>query len=466
MARIHEIGIGADTRAFEDNVRSGVINPVEDAADAMDRLGDAVGDAGQASGKAGGDVSAFAAKLVDASRKAGKSDEDIKSALRDMGLNAKQAERAVERIGDEFKESGRDGERAIDKLEDSLKDAQRETKKLADDADDVGDRGKKGLGKLSDGAQEVVSEVGQNLSEAVSSVRDNLADLGQVGQDTLGGLAGTLAGSGPAGIVGAAGLAAGAVGLGLVTAELQKQQEAADRMRERIGAAYEGAAQDGRLFIDEQTKIADAMDLIFNTDRADEYKRVLADATQLGLDRSTVIAANTGDLEAQQAVQQQINRLLEDSNSYELTGTTNKKTLKSDVADIRDRWREVVTTTQEYADKTATATDYSSKVLLGLIESAGTAKEEVDELGNRLLTLPDGQKVLIDADTGQATANVDKFRGDVDGVVADVNGKEIVLQARTAIDQAQRDLDGFFIRNNGKTITYKGKVITPDGEWQ
>jgi hypothetical protein len=408
VAKAHEIAIAADAKQFDQGIRSGVVKPLE------------------------------------------------------------QAEKALEQLADAADDAGRDGSRGIDRLEDALKDAQRQAKKTEDAVDDIGDGGKASMGKWSEGAKEVSQEIGQNLGETVSSIRGNLSDLGQVGQDTLGGLAATLAGGGPAGIVGAAGLAAGAIGLGLVTAELQKQQEEADRMRERLGAAYQGAAEDGRKFLDVQTIIADGMDLIFNPERAEEYKRVLDDATQLGLDRATVIAANTGDLEAQAAVQEQINRLLEDSNSYELTGTTNKKTLKNDVADIRDRWQEVVKTTQEYADKASVANGYTSTMLLGLIDSAGTAKEEVDDLGNKLVTFQteNGEmQVFIDAQTGQATENLDRFRGDADSVINDVNAKEVTLKARATIDQAQRDLDGFVTRNSGKEIKIKGRIVT-DGSWQ
>lgn len=408
MARAHEIGIAADTKDFDRGIRDGVVKPLE------------------------------------------------------------KAEQALEDLADAADAAGRDASRGMSRLEESLEDAQRQAKRTEDAVDDIGEGGKRGFGKMTEGAQEVTQEIGQNLGEAVSSIRDNLGDLGQVGQDTLGGLAATLAGTGPAGILGAAALAAGAVGLGLVTAELTKQQEQADEFRRRISEAYKGAAEDGRTFIDTQTIIADGLDLIFNPDRAEEYKRVISDAAQLGIDRSTVIAANTGDLEAQQTVQEQINRLLEDANSYELTGTTNKKTLKSDVADIRDRWREVVSTTQEYSEKAQSANTYTSNVLLGLIDSAGTAKEEMDDLGNRLVTFQteNGEmKVFVDAQTGQATQNLDRFRGDADGVINDVNSKEVVLRARSAIDQAQRDLDGFFVRNNGREIKIKGKVVT-DGAWQ
>lgn len=403
MGRAHEIAIAADAKGFDQGIRDGVIKPLEKAEDALEDLADAADDA------------------------------------------------------------GREGSRGIDRLDDALKDAQRQAKKTEDAVDDIGEGGKRGFGKMSEGVKEVSQEMGQNFGEAVSSIRGDLSDLGQVGQDTLGGLAATMAGSGPGGLIGAAALGAGAIGLGLVTAELQKQQEEADKMRERISAAYQGAAEDGKRFIDTQAIIADGMDLIFNPDRAEEYKRVLEDATKLGLDRATVISANTGDLEAQADVQEQINRLLEDSNSYELTGSTNKKTLKNDVADIRDRWQEVVKTTQEYADKTVAANDYTSTMLLGLIDTAGTAQEEVDALNNKLVTIQteNGEvQVFIDAKTGQATQNLDKFKGDADGVIDSVNGKEVVLKARTATDEARREVDRFIASVDGKSFKIRGRVVT------
>ncbi|WP_214443717.1 hypothetical protein, partial [Mycobacterium tuberculosis] len=80
MAKLHEIGIGADTRAFEDRVRDGIIKPTEDAADAMERLSETVGDAGNATDRSAGQVTSFADKLADAARKAGKSDDEIRDA--------------------------------------------------------------------------------------------------------------------------------------------------------------------------------------------------------------------------------------------------------------------------------------------------------------------------------------------------------------------------------------------------
>lgn len=403
MARAHEIAIAADAKAFDQGIRNDVVKPLEKAEEALADLADAAEDA------------------------------------------------------------GRDGARGLDRLEDSLKDAQRQAKKTEDAVDDIGEGGKRGFGKMSESAQEVSQEIGQNLGEAVSSARGNIAELGQVGQDTLGGLAATLAGAGPIGIVGAAGLAAGAFGLGAVTGELQKQQEEADRMRERIGDAYKGAAAEGRRYLDTAALISEASDLMFNPDRADEYKRVLADAKQLDIDRNVVIRANAGDLDAQRIVQERINELLADQDSLVAAGTSGQKGLSAEVADLRDRWAEVSEATQDSASKADDLRAITSDMLIGLIDSAGTAQEEVDELGNKLVTFQGEhgeEKVFIDMQTGEATRNLDRFKGDANGVIDTVNAKEVVLKARATYDQAQRDLDGFVIRNSGKEIKIKSRIVT------
>lgn len=374
-----EIGIASETKAFRQGVESGIIAPLEDAEKALDDLGRSRG--------------------------------------------PEQLEKSIRDAQDETKDLKKEVAKTADAIERDFKDSYRSAGKSAQD----------GMGKARDATKEVTQEVGQNLGEAVSSIRGDLSDLGQVGQDTLGGLAASLAGAGPGGLLGAAALAAGAVGLGAITAELQRQQEEADRMRERISGAYQQAAEDGQRFIDTQAMIADASDLMFNTDRAEEYKRVQGDTAKLGLDLSTVIRANSGDLDAQAEIQDRINALLQDANSYELVGTTNKKQLKGDVADLRDRWADVNKTTQEYADKASTLRDVSSDMLLGAVQSAQDAQVEIDALGNKLVTFQDEhgeQKVFIDAQTGEATSKLDRFKGDVDGKIDQLNGRDVVLSVR------------------------------------
>lgn len=406
MAKAHEIAIAADTQAFDQGIRDGVIKPLDKAEEALKDLGDAAGDA------------------------------------------------------------GRDGARGVDRLEEALKDAQRQAKRTEDAVDDIGTGGKKGFGKLGEAAGEVSQEIGQNLGEAVSSVRGNLADLGQVGQDTLGGLAATLAGSGPGGLVAAAGVAAGAVGLGLITAELEKQQEQAERLRERLSNAYRDAAESGSQYLDTAALISNASDLMFNKDRAEEWKNVQSDANKLGLDLNTAIRANAGDLDSQREVQERINALVQDENSYHAQGTTNAKTLNNDVAEVARRWKDVTDATNEAAGNADQLRSVTSDMLLGFINSASDAQSEVDDLGNKLITFRGEhgeEKVFINAQTGEATSAIDAFRGDADGVIDHVNGRDVVIRARADASQAQRDLDDWVVRNNGTEIWVRGRVKIDSG---
>src|SRR5690606_37556883 len=76
MAKIHEIGIGADTRAFEDNIKRGVINPTEEAEKALKELGD-----------------------TDAGRDAARDLEKVEDALKqDVIRPAKDAEEALKDV--------------------------------------------------------------------------------------------------------------------------------------------------------------------------------------------------------------------------------------------------------------------------------------------------------------------------------------------------------------------------------
>lgn len=392
MGRVHEIGIGTDTRPFEDGIRRGVIKPTEEAEDALKRLGDAGGDAGA------------------------------------------------------------DGARGLDRLEDALKDAQRQSEKTERSVEDIGGAGGKSFGKFNGAAQEVTQEIGANLSEAVSSVRGNLADLGQVGQDTLGGLAGTLAGAGPAGIVGAAALAAGAVGLGLVTAQLQTQQEEADLLKERLSEAYRSAAEAGRSYIDTATIIKDTQDLMYNPDRAAEYSRVLDTQKQTGLDLNTIYKANAGDLEAIRIVQSRVTELVDEQ--VEKLSKSGGGNISRELQDVEDHWRAVGSAADESDEKAKDAAKATSALLMQAARDAGTATEEVDEFGNRLLTLPTGQQILISADTGLATDKVDTFKEDVDGIEDTITTKVLFddTGARTTLANLRKDAE------KGLTVPVTGLI--------
>src|SRR5690606_511345 len=148
------------------------------------------------------------------------------------------------------------------------------------------------LGKVKDGAQEVTQELGQNLGEAVSSVRGDLSDLGQVGQDTLGGLAATLAGTGPGGIVAAAALAAGAVGLGLVTAELENAEEQSRKHRAAAAGWPSKFVESGQKIVTAAQTVAEVNSTAADPERYEEARQ---NAKDWGVDTSTAMLAMAGD---------------------------------------------------------------------------------------------------------------------------------------------------------------------------
>lgn len=149
MASVHEIGIAADTRGFDEGVRSGIIKPLEKAEDAF---------------------------------------KDLEKAASDAGA---------------------DGAKGVTKLDDALDDARKSTEKLDRSTKDIGDSGKREFGKAADAGREFKDETLSNLSEVTSSFDGSMESVGDLVQGTLGGLT---QGLGPA-LGGAAAAAAAGVGV-------------------------------------------------------------------------------------------------------------------------------------------------------------------------------------------------------------------------------------------------------------
>lgn len=424
MAKVHEIGIGADTRGFEDQIKSGVINPTEQAADALDRLGDAAGDAGDQSSKAASSVNAFADKLVEASRKAGKSDDDIKAALRDMGLNAKQAEQAVERVGTEFKKSGRDGERSIEKLEDALKDAQRETKELGDKADAAGDQARRGMERAEEGVKDFKEEAQQSARETAASFDGSFESIADLAQEVA---ANAFAGFGPAGA--AAGIAV-AAGLGVAVDQFNKIKEVSeDALQSAFDFAYGiGAAFDA----------ADKISAVESwTSDQEKYKQVLDLTVASGWDQVDVIDAL---VEGGDKLDSLSRAYADGANAAGLT-VGRMQELDS-----------VLPSIQNGLDQGARAAQAQAEYLYKLAQEAGTATGEVDALGNTIFKLPGDVEVAVNAKTQQATTDIQRV-GDAANSVPDAE-----INARVnGLNQVRVDLDAL---TRSRTVSITAKLNT------
>jgi hypothetical protein len=211
----------------------------------------------------------------------------------------------LEDAADILQELGQDGGRDFDKLEKSMRDAQDETddtrKAFADLQKEIAETGKKSRSDFAKPVKESTEEVSETLREVGSEAKANAAEMfssfdgsfesiADAAQGTLGGLVGGLGGIG-----GVAVAAAGAAGLGLIAAELTKQKELADELKEGLVAAYREAAEEGRTFLTQAQIIAAATEITFNPARREAAAKT---AKTLGLDVALVIRAQAGEIEA------------------------------------------------------------------------------------------------------------------------------------------------------------------------
>lgn len=171
-----EIPIAGDTGPFEKAIRNGVIEPVEDAEKALDKLGKA--------------------------------------------------------------DAGKDIDRDLDKAQDATKDLDKEldkTRKSLDKlgfaAKDVGSGAKVGMGKAEEATGEFKDEALSNFSEVTSSFDGSMESIGELAQGTLGGVAATIPGIGLA-----AGVAA--AGIGAITTAMTDAQERAKEITDGIIADF------------------------------------------------------------------------------------------------------------------------------------------------------------------------------------------------------------------------------------
>ena len=422
---------------------SGVIQGATDGKKALADLEEAVGGVADESAKSGGKVDSFASKLVDASRKAGKSDDDIKDALRQMGLSAGQAERAVEDIGDEFKETGREGDRAADKLEDSLRDVQRQSK---DTDRAVGDIGENGFRKMGDAGKEVSGELRQNLGETFSSFRGDLEDLPQIAQDTLGGLAGSGALGGIPGLVATA---AGAAGIGLLIGAFDQASEAQERLKEASADWASTFIENGSKVLSTAQIVAKGQELL-----AESYSAVEENARLWGTTEQTALAAMSGSSAALDEVTAALDRKKtaaeEDAQAAQELAEANGSALLS-LTPLEVEYQKGVDKLNDLTgamQNGATQADTFSYFLRDLAENTVGASTVVDEFGDKVTSLPDGTTIYIDAETGQATTDTDAIEKKIYGL-PDSHNTNVTVTTADAITAAQNAVNAI----NGMSAT-------------
>ena len=334
-----------------------------------------------------------------------------------VAKGADTAEKALKDLDEAVRDTGTGGARDIGKLEAELVDVQKQSKKTERAIADIDSEGTR---KASEGMADFKGEADQTAREVAASFDGSVESIAGGFQELS---ANALAAFGPAGAI--AGLA-GAAGIGLITAEFEKQQEQARILTERIGSMYQSAAEKGLKYVDTLDIVADAQDLVFNPDRADEYKRVQETQQLTGLAMSTILKANAGDLSAIQLVQGRVaDEIDEQIEANRRAGES--ANYSRELQTVEDWWRKVGTAAEDQRTKADKSVSATTELLVGMINQAEGATVEVDALGNELYTLPTGQQILIDAETKQATQDISTFKGDVDEKTQPVTQKVKVV---------------------------------------
>ena len=397
MARGYTVGIGSETKAFKQGVESGIIDPLEDA----------------------------------------------QKELLDLGKN-----------------------RGLDQLEDGMRDAQRATDKLKDEVEDTANAIEKefktayrkakesaqdGMDGASEASSEFKDELKSNFSEITSSFDGSMNSIQDLAQGTLGGLASTDI----PGIGIAAGIAA--AGIGLIGSAFQSAEEERQLLEERASDLAQAYIEAGETVLDAMTVADRSADVLTDETKRKEAEKLVE---VLGIEMSQAVRIVAQDEEALRNAQvlttaatAEANEKLAEATRLSKEGTTQSTIRAGELTAEAD----ALLVTGKALDKYATIQDTASEsakvhsdLLKSLIKEAESATEEVDEFGNKLITLPDGTKVVIEADTGNATVNVDKFKGDVDGI------PEIVTTTAKLV------VDDWNLRSyRPPTIYIPGRVVMP-----
>jgi hypothetical protein len=145
--------------------------------------------------------------------------------VRDFLKGTKNVEDELDDVADSLDDVAKEGEQATEKLEDGFKELAKASKKAGDD---VGDNFKKGTKEAGEGLDDLKENSKSNAKEVAASFDGSVESI----VDGFQGLAAeAFEGFGPAGLIAGAALAAG---IGLATAEFQKNEEAAQKAKERI----------------------------------------------------------------------------------------------------------------------------------------------------------------------------------------------------------------------------------------
>lgn len=284
MSKGIDLSIAADTRSAMTAIQRGLIDPLDDVADALELLGDSR-DISDLENDARAAESDIQRGLIDPL-------EDVADALDDIGQK---------RDIDDLESSMRDAQRRTEDAKDEIRDLRDELNKAGRAGKDAGKDIEKGLGDgTRDGAKkakvsldDVKDEARQSGTEAAASFSGEFTDGLDFAQEVAANL-------GPAGIAG--GLLIGAVGA-VATQAVEEWNEKIQGIKDATAEMWQEAASEGQAFIDGEAVRAETHRIIW--DKA--YEEQFRAAEEAGVSRAELATAlATGEGEVYDRVHRQI----------------------------------------------------------------------------------------------------------------------------------------------------------------
>lgn len=378
---------------------------------------------------------------------------DVREAVRGVTDVAEVVEEVGDRLHDLTKESGdttdrmekdfRDLSREADRQSDELRDKFRKAyKDVKNSSDDTKEAAVKNTRKMGEQAAEVGGEIRQNLGEGIANAaRGDFESLADTIGDTLGGVTAGIGGIGTAAIA-----AAGAAGLGLIIGAFNAINEANEASQERIAEWADKFIEAGGRVLTAGQVIAGSNDILTDPEK---YKKAQDAAEKWGVSIETAILAQAGNLESVDEVSKSLDKQRDAfekaRDAGELSYDEQSKVL-GQLADATGKYNEL---TGEIEHGTRRAGLYS-QMLKDVAANTEGATEKTDKFGDKVVSLPDGTTIYIDAETGQATDDVQKIKDQVYGI------KDKDVKVRVGIeDRASGEVDRIVRRINGRVASIK-----------
>ena len=353
--------------------------------------------------------------------------EDAEGRMRDL---TKEGDKATDRMESDFRSVAKAADRTSDEIKQKMRDAYQSVRRNSDDAaDDV----VRNQNRMSERSAEVGQEIRQNLGEGIANAaRGDFTALADTIGDTLGGAVAGIGGIGTAalGVAGALGLGAIVAVISNIAAESEKtKQIAAENFREMAEEGVDAWASTQS----QMKRLTDAY-----ADHEGEIQKI---ADLLGLSFEDVAAAWAGVPDKVALVDSAYGEMADGlKNTFGVTREGVDATVKG-WEGIMGPLNGVLDGYDQAKQKAKTLGDQQSDMWEQAILDAESAQVAVDDFGNKLVTLPDGTQVVIDAETGQATADVSKFKGDVNSIPTTVTSTARILVDDSALARAHNYFD-------------------------